>query len=511
MKGPPTRVRGLDAPWADSRFWILELIVLALFLIRLALTVSLHLNQTSEASRFTTVALFLIPVVFAAVTFGFSGAIITSAWVTVLTVPQFVMDLNAHDFAAAWTELMQVVILNVLALLVGQRVTAERRARHAAESAQEAHLRAEALYRDLFDTNKAPILIVDPNGFVVEANASALHVFAIPAPTNNHLEAADHLSNLRLIDVIGAHAARLLLTRLVSLNVRSDGDEAGTSGLGEALDRSEPFVLDDGGDVVVYRPSATALEQPGGAVGLQIVFEDVTEETQRHERMEAYAARVVLGQEEERRHIAQECHDGPVQSLIHLCRQIDAVGGTDADGDDRSGALHGLRQTVEDTVGELRSIAKGLRPPILDDLGLVASINQILGDVGARSNLETSFGVTGESRRLPPPSELALFRVTQEALSNIERHANARSVAVGLDFGPTGIRLLVKDDGVGFEAARDTTGVHGDSLGLPGMAERVHLMGARLQFHSVPGSGTTVDVWVPAKTLENGSSPPQYS
>ena len=159
-------------------------------------------------------------------------------------------------------------------------------------------------------------------------------------------------------------------------------------------------------------------------------------------------------------------------------------------------------------MGELRSIAKGLRPSILDDLGLVASINQILGDVGARSNLETSFGVTGEARRLPAPYELALFRVTQEALSNIERHAEARSVAVGLEFGPTGIRLLVKDDGTGFDAARGATGVHGDSLGLPGMSERVHLMGARLQIHSEPGSGTTVDVWVPAKALESGTITP---
>ena len=306
-KGPPSSARGIDAPWAESRFWILELIVLALFLVRLALTVSLHLNQTSEASRFTTVALFLIPVVFAAVTFGFLGALFTSVWVTILTIPQFVMDLNTHNYAAAWTELMQVVILIVLALLVGQRVTAERRARHAAEAAQEAHLQAEALYRDLFDTNNAPILIVDANGFVVEANVSALHTFAIPAPTNNHLDAADHLTNLRLIDVIGAHAARLLLTRLVSLNLRNDEDGSIAAQQERLDDRADPFVLEVGGDVVVYRPSATALEQPGGAMGLQIVFEDVTEETQRHERMEAYAARVVLAQEEERRHIARNC------------------------------------------------------------------------------------------------------------------------------------------------------------------------------------------------------------
>ena len=509
-KGQTPKIPVLDAPWIDSRFWILELIVLALFLIRLALTVSFHLGQNSEASGYTTVALFLIPVIFAAVNFGFFGALCTSLWVTALSMPQFFMDLRSNDLGAAWAELMQLVILNVLAILVGPRVTAERRARHTAEAAQEAHLQAEALYRELFDTNNAPILIVNSTGFVADANASAQSVFGISASDLIHADGPEWPANLRLINVVGAHAAGRLLTRLVTLNRHDGGDAVVPADPSTTDDRSEPLALDVDGEVVVYRPSATALEQPGGSIGLQVVFEDVTEETQRHERMEAYAARVVFGQEEERRHIAQELHDGPVQSLIHLCRQIDAVSASSTGGD----GVHDLgtiRRTAEETVGELRSIAKGLRPSILDDLGLVASINQILGDIGARSSLETSFGVTGTSRRLPPPSELALFRVTQEALSNIERHAKARSVAVGLDFGPTGIRLLVKDDGIGFDATRSSSGIDGDSLGLPGMAERMHLMGARLQFHSEPGSGTTVDVWVPAKALENGAQIPDFS
>ena len=167
---------------------------------------------------------------------------------------------------------------------------------------------------------------------------------------------------------------------------------------------------------------------------MQVVFEDVTAETRRHDLMEAYAARVVLGQEEERRHIAQELHDGPVQTLIHLCRQIDEVESRGRSGHDGTGSLSDLRVIVEETVAELRSIAKGLRPSVLDDLGLVASINQILSEAGERQQFETSFGVTGPERRLAPAVELALFRIAQEALSNVERHAAARRVAVGLNF-----------------------------------------------------------------------------
>jgi signal transduction histidine kinase len=108
---------------------------------------------------------------------------------------------------------------------------------------------------------------------------------------------------------------------------------------------------------------------------------------------------------------------------------------------------------VEDTVAELRSIAKGLRPSILDDLGLVASINQMLADAGTRQGFETSFGVNGAERRLST-------------------------------------------------AAEQPNGGRSASLGLPGMTERAHLIGSRLIIHSEPGVGTTVDVWVPATILE---------
>ena len=189
------------------------------------------------------------------------------------------------------------------------------------------------------------------------------------------------------------------------------------------------------GKLVVFRPTATILSQPDSEARMQVVFEDVTAETRRQDLMEAYAARVVLGQEEERRHIAQELHDGPVQTLIHLCRQIDEIVAQQRCGlDVDHPAFLTCVSIVEETVAELRSIAKGLRPSVLDDLGLVASINQIVSEAGDRQCFETSFGVTGAERRMPAAIELALFRIAQEALSNIERHASASRVAVGLSF-----------------------------------------------------------------------------
>jgi signal transduction histidine kinase len=478
---------------------------LALYMVRLALSVSLHLNADSPAVEFTTVAVFLIPVVYAALNYGLSGALFTSLWVTLLAVPRLAIYLDDHNAVGAWAEVMQVAVLNVIAALVGGRVSSERSARLEAETAEQAHLRAEALYRNLFDSNQAPILIINGVGEVVEANASAYRVF----PLGTSFDANGHPTGLagpRLVDVIGADAAGQVLTHLVSSQLPS-----GPATLGE---RVEPvsFVVD--GEPVLFRPTATTLESDGGSGGMQVVFEDVTAETRRHERMEAYAAQVVLAQEEERRHIAQDLHDGPVQTLIHLCRQIDTIESASehrlehgpehrpehAD-NSSSQTLSDLRIIVEGTVAELRGIAKGLRPSILDDLGLVASISQMLADAGRRNTLETSIGVTGYERRLPPAVELALFRISQEALSNVERHAHATKVAVGIDFEANGVRLLIRDDGIGIGPVTGPDGGRRDSLGLPGMAERANLIDGTFVIHSDPGGGTTVDIWVPVASI----------
>jgi signal transduction histidine kinase len=489
--GPPADLR----PWTRSRFWILQLVVLALYLIRLAATVALHLDATSLALEFSTLALFIIPVVYAALNYGFPGALVTTGWITMLAIPRFLASVHTHEYVAAWAELMQVVLLDVLAFLIGQRVSAEREARRMAEISREAHLSAEAMYRDLFDSNQAPILIVNSDGFVVETNASAQLAFG------RHASWSASAGPVRLVDMIGPDAAARVLTKLISSRLAENTD------IESALtdpERVEPLPFDVGGEQVLFRPTATLLGPNDDGKRMQVIFEDVTAETRRHDLMEAYAAQVVLGQEEERRHIAQELHDGPLQTLIHLCRQIDAVDSTSDAGSLADGAppLSELRTIVEDTVAELRSIAKGLRPSILDDLGLVASINQMLADAGSRRRFETSFGVTGPERRLSPTVELALFRIAQEALSNVERHANAHRVAVGMDFEAGGLRLLVKDDGMGFAASDRPDGVRSPSLGLPGMTERAHLIGSRLVIHSQPGLGTTVDVWVPATIID---------
>jgi signal transduction histidine kinase len=490
-----------DRPWADSQFWILQFAVLALYLVRLASTVAFHLDTSSVELEFSTFVLFVVPAVYAALRYGMRGAVLTSAWITVLAVPRVIVAVGGRQFGAAWAEITQLLVLDALSLLIGQRVSGQQQARRITESTRAAHRSAEALYRDLFDSNQAPILIVDGTGSVVEANASAQRVFrrTDATPGIDRRSPPRDVETVRLVDMIGPDAAAQILSRLLDSQVGRPGlaDDAITDDA-----RIEPVAYEVDGQPVFFRPTGTMLNRSAGETRMQVVFEDVTAETRRHDLMEAYASRVVLGQEEERRHLAQELHDGPVQTLIHLCRQIDAVEKDTELTTGGSRVLADLRIIAEGTVAELRSIARGLRPSILDDLGLVASINQILSDAGDRQQFETSFGVTGRERRLPAPVELALFRIAQEAITNVERHASARHVAVGLSFESSGLRLLVKDDGVGFLVADHPQGDGGQSLGLPGMTERAHLIGSRLVLHSAPGSGTTIDVWVPATIID---------
>ena len=493
--GPPDDILASGPPWARSGFWVLQLVVLALYLMRLAASVTFHPDTTSLVVEFSTLALFIIPVVYAALNYGFAGAVITSGWVSVLAIPRFLAAVDAHQYVAAWAELLQVVLLDTLAFLIGQRVSSEREARRSAETSRLAHLNAEAMYRDLFDSNQAPILIIDHDGLVVETNAAAQRSFLAER------SAASAPTPVRLVDMIGPDAAARILTQLISWRLPSEGR---TDRLPSESELVEPLPFEIAGEPFLFRPSATPLGMTAGDSRMQVIFEDVTAETRRHDLMEAYAARVVLGQEEERRHIAQEIHDGPLQTLIHLCRQIDAIESTPRAGAPTHPAppLSELRIIAEETVAELRSIARGLRPSILDDLGLVASISQMLTDGGLRHEWLTSFGVTGTERRLSPTVELALFRMAQEALSNVERHAAAHRVAVGMDFEAGGLRLLVKDDGVGFDASDGSDVSRSGSMGLSGMNERAHLVGSRLIIHSEPGVGTTVDVWVPATILD---------
>jgi len=206
---------------------------------------------------------------------------------------------------------------------------------------------------------------------------------------------------------------------------------------------------------------------------------------------EVYAAYAVRTQEEERKRLSLELHDDPVQTLISVCHELDALKNVPARGD----ALAGIRDSVEVVVGKLRGISAALRPPVLDDMGVVPAIRGLLEEINRNGKSIGALSVSGEQRRLPPDTEVALFRIAQEAVRNAASHAEAAHVRVALEFGVREVGLEVEDDGIGFDPAQSRA--REGHLGLLSMKERAEMNGGRFELSSKLGHGTRVSAHLP--------------
>lgn len=224
-------------------------------------------------------------------------------------------------------------------------------------------------------------------------------------------------------------------------------------------------------------------------------------------RARSFALRVLDAEEQERRRIAQELHDEPVQLLAYLAQRLGA-GGSAGGGADRGpgagggggaragGAMPTDRQVVLDVLDNLRRISRGLRPAALDELGLVPALSAMVAEAGRTSGIDVRFDRPAEAVSLPPELELAVFRICQEALHNAVRHAGADLIEARLRVEAGRVVVRVSDDGEGFEAGGLAADGH-RGLGLVGMRERADLLGGQLEVSSAPGSGTVVQASLP--------------
>ncbi len=198
-------------------------------------------------------------------------------------------------------------------------------------------------------------------------------------------------------------------------------------------------------------------------------------------------------QEEERRRIAHELHDEPLQLLTHLARSLDRLETAPSTAATLTEGLGEARSQALDIADQLRAVVAGLRPPALEQLGLTVALRGFLADIGETSAVCTDMQVTGEEKRLPPEVELSAFRITQEAINNVIRHAGARKLVLTLAFDAAGLRLRVADDGCGFDPVTVNRLSPSRGLGILGMRERAEIAGGRLKIRSAPGKGTVVE------------------
>ncbi|MCR4394791.1 MAG: sensor histidine kinase, partial [Dehalococcoidales bacterium] len=202
--------------------------------------------------------------------------------------------------------------------------------------------------------------------------------------------------------------------------------------------------------------------------------------------------------EEERKRVSRELHDDTAQSLAIIKMEIESLlTSGEIQSEKMLTRLSQLRDNVDRAIQDIRRYSHELRPGILDYFGLEDALEQMAAEIAERIGLDIQFDITGEVRRLTEDVELALFRIAQEAVNNICKHAEATSAVIGLTYYPDKVRMVIADNGKGFavKLKNGTPRIRG-SLGLLGMRERAHLIGADLNIESSPGRGTRVSVEV---------------
>ncbi|MBI5628158.1 MAG: sensor histidine kinase, partial [Candidatus Rokubacteria bacterium] len=207
--------------------------------------------------------------------------------------------------------------------------------------------------------------------------------------------------------------------------------------------------------------------------------------------------RIISAQEDERKRLARELHDETAQALATLLLGIRSLQGALPPEQTRQRDMLGrFLEQGEQALRDVRRTILDLRPSNLDDMGLVAALRSFAEDRLGSAGIQVKFATRGEERRLPGAVETALFRIMQEAVTNIAKHSRAATARILLEFGAHAFVGQVEDDGVGFDPATQQ-GPGGTGLGLQGMKERADLVGARLEVSSTPGRGSRVRVEMP--------------
>jgi signal transduction histidine kinase len=204
--------------------------------------------------------------------------------------------------------------------------------------------------------------------------------------------------------------------------------------------------------------------------------------------------RVVEAQELERRRLARELHDETGQALTSILLGLKGLEERTGDEASREAAQE-LRELVVSTLQDVRRLAVELRPTALDDFGLVAALERLAGSFSEQTGISVDFQTALADERLPAEAETALYRIVQESLTNVVKHAKARRVSVLLARREGSVKAVVEDDGRGFDPAE----LGDDGFGLVGMRERLALLGGRLEVESGPEAGTTIAAEVPVR------------
>ncbi|MBT5775319.1 MAG: sensor histidine kinase [Dehalococcoidia bacterium] len=436
----------------------------------------------------------IAPVLYAALVFGLEGALLTSLWCALLIAPHSIVA-SGSDYE--WLgDAGSLTLISIAGAFLAFRVEREREERRHAESISE-RLRFLNELAAVFDRPiDAPQLLqelTDRLRLNLELDLAWVRYQPVEHPAGVQLTTSGDAAAAGLDpDAVGSAAAELMARAdrtwitVGDMVVVALGYEGRFMGALGAVRHSRPLDDDERGTLTAAAAQAS------------VSLENQELQQNRREILTSYARQLTNAQEEERRRIARELHDGPTQALTGLCRGLDLVQAELKDSDSAADITRSLRVVAEEAVADLRRLARDLRPGILDDLGLLSAVEWLTEDLRERSDLQLSFSSSGQPGKLTGDQELSAFRIVQESLNNIEKHAAASNVDVSVACEPDGIRVSVHDDGSGFEPDPQTeTFARDGRYGILGMQERARLSNGSLQITSEPNAGTTVTLNLP--------------
>jgi two-component system sensor histidine kinase UhpB len=341
----------------------------------------------------------------------------------------------------------------------------------------------EGRYRMLFERSPLPMWVVDTDTLrFLAVNDAALRLYEY---TREEFLAMTALDLRRPVD---HEPFRAFLSR--------EGGEVHHGVFRHLKKTGEPIDIDGVGHRVAWRGRPARLVQINDIterLRTQQTLETLNRELElSHERLRALSRRLFEVQEEERRRLARDLHDDVGQALTALKIQLESLARSGGELAARS-RVDEIVDTVQHTLERVRQLSLSLRPPQLDDLGLAAALRSHLDRQARVAGLQAHFEMADAPQELAADTETACFRVAQEAINNVLRHARARNLWVRLFTTGGKLAISVRDDGRGFDldSVRERS-AGGGSLGLLGMEERMALAGGSFELRSAPGQGTVL-------------------
>jgi len=341
---------------------------------------------------------------------------------------------------------------------------------------EEALIESEKRYRALFDSASDGMIVRDLDGKIIMANSAMAKLTGYKT---------DELTKMNISQFLSASSLETVKER----QNRNIEDDVETPTQRYELQVIRKDLIERTIDVV-----SSLLPDREHSLIVQVIARDITEQKHTQENLRAYASHAILAQEEERKRVARELHDETAQALASLGIDIGSLAKAKGwDSSVVSKQLEELRDRTKDILLGVRSLSRALRPPMLEDLGLLAALQGLTDDLVSQQGISTLFDVQGEPRRLESDVELALFRIAQQALSNVGKHSQATECKVDVEFNPEKVKLSISDNGQGFElGARDKESASPMNLGLIGMQERAKLIDGSISILSQPGKGTNI-------------------